>query len=123
MAVQNLFWRECGTGECPHFLYFYRKLAMIAKHLALKRWLTHTGISILWLRRAIPGNLLTVIDRRNIMCAEQIWYGHVTRPINSLVWRSQTLYRTATLGIHGHTKFVLPHIYCGGQLPLANYRE
>ena len=24
---------------------------------------------------------------------------------------------------HGHTKFVLPHIYCGGQLPLANYRE
>ncbi len=36
----------------------------------------------------------------------------------------QVLYQTSTLEMvtgHGHTKFVLPHIYCGGQLLLANY--
>ncbi len=34
-------------------------------------------------RSAIPGNLLTVIDRRNICAAEQIRYGYVPRRFSS----------------------------------------
>ena len=80
MAIPNLFWRnvEVVSAPPPLYLNFYRKLA-------LKGWLIRTGIPILLLRKAIPGNLLTVIDHHNICAAEQIWYGHVPRPIPSVV--------------------------------------
>ncbi len=89
MAVPNLFWRnvEVVSAPPPLYLNFYRKLVMIAKHLALERVAdTHRNF-YLWLRRAIPGNLLTVIDRRNTCAAEQIWYSHVPRPIPSVAVR------------------------------------
>ncbi len=70
----------------PLYLNFYRKLAMIAKPSVERVVDTHRNF-YLWLRRAIPGNFLTVIDRRNICAAEQIWYGHVPRPIPSVVVR------------------------------------
>ncbi len=69
MAVPNLFWRnvEVVSAPPPLYLNFYRKLAMIA---TLERVAdTHRNF-YLWLRRAIPSNLLTVIDRRNICAAE-----------------------------------------------------
>ncbi len=62
------------SAPTPLYLNFYRKLAMIAKPSVEK--VADTNFH-LWLRRAIPGNLLTVIDRRNVCAAEQIWYGHV----------------------------------------------
>ncbi len=88
MAVPNLFWRnvEVVSAPPPLYLNFYRKFAMIAKllNLVLERVAdTHRNF-YLWLRRAIPSNLLMVIDRRNICAAEQIWYRHVPRPITSV---------------------------------------
>ncbi len=71
---------ECGSGEChshiPLYLNFYRRLAMMAEPSVERVADTHRNC-YLWLRRAIPGNLLTVIDRRNICAAEQMWYSHV----------------------------------------------
>ncbi len=55
---------------------------MIAKPSVERVVDTHRNF-YLWLRRAIPGNFLTVIDRRNIYAAEQIWYGHVPRTMRS----------------------------------------
>ncbi len=72
------------SAPLPLYLNFYRKLAMTAKP-SIERVADRYGNCYLWLRRAIPGNLLTVIDRRNIICeAEQIRYGHVPRPIPSI---------------------------------------
>ncbi len=45
----------------PLYLNFYRKLAMIAKPSVGRVADTHRNF-YLWLRRAIPGNLLTVMD-------------------------------------------------------------
>ncbi len=88
MAVPNLFWRnvEVVSAPPPLYLNFYRKLAMIAKLRVGKGGNMHRNF-YLWLRRVIPGNLLTIIDRRNICAAKQIWYGHVPRPIPSVVVR------------------------------------
>ncbi len=67
----------------PLYLNFYHKLDLIAKPSVERVAGTYRNF-YLWLRRAIPGNLLTVIDRRNICAAEHIWYGHVPRPIPSV---------------------------------------
>ncbi len=86
MAIPNLFWRnvEVVSAPPPLYLNFYRRLAMMAEPSVERVADTHRNF-YLWLRRAIPGNLLTVIDRRNIYAAEQIWYGHVRpRPIPSI---------------------------------------
>ncbi len=64
----------------PLYLNFYRKLAMIAKPSVERVAGTYRNF-YLWLRRAIPGNLLTVIDCCNICAAEQIWYGHDPFPV------------------------------------------
>ncbi len=56
----------------PLYLNFYRKLAMIAKPSLGKGGDMHRNF-YLCLRRAIPGNLLAIIDRRNIcMCGRPI---------------------------------------------------
>ncbi len=61
----------------PLYLNFYRKLAMIAKPSVGKGcWHAQEFLFV-----TISGILLTVIDRRNICAAEQIWYGYVPRPI------------------------------------------
>ncbi len=71
----------------PLYLNFYRKLAMIAKP-SVERVAIDTYRNFhLWLRRAIPCNLLMVIDCSNICVAEQIWYSHVPRPIPSVAVR------------------------------------
>ncbi len=69
MAVPSLFWRNVEVVSVPPPLYLnlYRKLAMIAKPSVGKGDDTHRNF-YLWLRRTIPGNLLPVIDRCNIMC-------------------------------------------------------
>ncbi len=67
----------------PLYLNFYCKLAMTAKPNIERVADTYRNF-YLWLGRAIPGNLLMIIDRRNICEAEQIWYGHVPRPIPSV---------------------------------------
>ncbi len=82
MAIPNSFWRNVEVVSVPPPLYlnFYRKLAMIAKPSVERVADTYMNF-YLWLRRAIPGNLLIVMDHHNICAAEQIWYGHVPRPI------------------------------------------
>ncbi len=67
MAIPNLFWRnvEVVSAPPPLYLNFYRKLSMIAKPSIERVADTHRNF-YLWLKRVIPGNLLTVIDRRNI---------------------------------------------------------
>ncbi len=85
MAIPNLFWRnvEVVSAPLPLYLNFYRKLAMTAKP-SVERVADRYGNCYLWLRRAIPGNLLTVIDRRNICAAEQIWYGQRSGSVKGL---------------------------------------
>ncbi len=63
----------------PLYLNFYRKLAMMAEPTVERVADTYRNF-YLWLRRAIPGNLLMVINHCNICAAEQIWYGHVPIP-------------------------------------------
>ena len=85
MAIPNLFWKNVQVVSAPPPLYlnFYRKLATTAKP-SVEKVVDRYGNCYLWLRRAIPGNLLKVIDHRNIYAAEQIWNGHVPRPIPSI---------------------------------------
>ncbi len=73
MAIPNLFWRNVKVVSVspPLYLNFYRKLAMIAKR-SIERVADTYRNFYLWLRRAIPGNFLTVIDCHNICAAEQI---------------------------------------------------
>ncbi len=88
MAIPNLFKRNVEVVNVPPPLQlnFYHKLPMIDK-LSIERVADTYRNFHLWLRSAIPSNLLTVIDRCNICAAEQIWYGHVPRPIPSVaVW-------------------------------------
>ncbi len=74
------------SAPLPLRLNFYRKLAMIAKPSVERVADTYSNFYF-WLRMAIPRNLLTVIDRHNIMYGRTIWYGHVRRPIPSVaVW-------------------------------------
>ncbi len=85
MTIPNLFWKnvEVVSAPPPLYLNFYCKLAMIAKP-SVERVADMYRNFYLWLRRAIPGNLLTVIDRRNICAAEQIWYSHVPKRSGSV---------------------------------------
>ncbi len=75
IAIPNLFWRnvEVVSASPPLYLNFYHKLAMIAKPSIDRVADTYRNF-YLWLRRVIPSNLLTVIDRCNICVATQIWY-------------------------------------------------
>ncbi len=66
MAIPNFFWRNVEVVSVPPPLYlnFYRKLAVIAKPSVERVADTYRNFC-LWLRRAIPGNLLMVIDRHD----------------------------------------------------------
>ncbi len=69
MTIPNMFWRnvEVVSAPPPLYLNFYCRLAMTAEP-SVKRVVNTNRNFYLWLRRAIPGNLLAVIDRRNYMC-------------------------------------------------------
>ncbi len=73
IAIPNLFWRNVEVVSAPPILYlnFYRKFAMIAKP-SIEKVVEMYSNFYLRLRRAIPGNLLKVIDLCNICGAEQI---------------------------------------------------
>ncbi len=69
------------------------------------------------------------VNSDNFVLIVQLEFSIIVLPISNLVWHSRPF--TFYYWGHGEGKglgtwpyqFVLPHIHCSSQLPLANYRE